>query len=157
MSQFISELKATLHQDISNLDTLSELLNEEKAQLRVRNSKAIDAISKRKTELVKQIEVSAKHKAKLFSASGLGIRPGQVTGAIHALGDEELSSLWRTSREKLESCKEMNHINGTVISRSLQRTQKLMSIIRGQGKSPNLYGQSGKEQRFGSGQQLGKA
>ncbi len=157
MSQFISELKKQLHQDLNDLDKLTELLSREKDLLKTRDHEAIQKNLNLKSELVAQLDARSKQKARLLASSGLGIKPGQVEHALAKLNDSELMQLWQASRKKMEHCKERNQVNGGIISRSLQRTGKLMSILRGQSASPNLYGQQGKEQSMGGRHSIGKA
>lgn len=157
MSQTISHLKTLLKQDINDLDTLFNLLRAEKSSLETRDNEQITRLCAHKSELVKQIDTRAKQKAKTIAGSGLGIKPGQVGAALATLGDQELSALWTTSLEKLEHCKHANQVNGAIISHSVQRTSKLMNIIRGQSNTPKLYGQQGKSQSLAAGQVIGKA
>ena len=158
MSNATENLKHLLRQDLKDLEALSQILNEEKDLLGTRNSDAIQLITKNKSALVQQIEGRAKQKAKLLASSGLGIKPGAVTQTLERLGDTELSELWKQSLEALKSCKDQNSVNGSIVSHTLQRTAKLMSIIRGQGNQTNLYGQKGKAKSMQGGNHiLGKA
>lgn len=157
MSPFIKQLKHLLCQDISELKTLDTLLDSEKEILKSRNSQKIQAIANSKQQVIQNLETRAKSKAKLIAQSGLGIRPGEVETTLKTLGDPELITLWKDSRDKLSRCKDKNHINGSIISRTLSRTNKLMSIVRGQNNSQKLYGQQGKENRYSGSQIIGQA
>ena len=157
MNQFIEELKKLLKQDIVDLIALNSLLEQEKITLTTRNTQKINKLAEHKSQTVSQLESRAKLKAKLIANSGLGIRPGQVEKKLSELHDEELMSLWKDSRSKLSDCQQQNTVNGNIISQSCQRVTKLMGIIRGQGKSPNLYGQQGKSHSFNSSHRIGKA
>lgn len=157
MSTFTEQLKNLLRQDIVDLDSLRKLLEQEKLTLTTRNTEQIKLISNNKTQTVKQLESRAKIKAQLIAKSGLGIKPGQVEEKLQTLDDADLVNLWQTSRSKMQACKDMNYVNGSIINRSLQRTNKLMMIVRGQNKKQNLYGQQGKEHSYGSSQRIGQA
>jgi len=157
MSQFTEQLKNLLKQDIVDLNTLSKLLKTEKDILKTRNSTQIETIAKSKAQAVQSLESRAKMKAKLIAKSGLGIRPGEVEKTLSTLNDNELITLWQSSRQKLSLCKDENYINGSIITRSLQRTNKLMMIVRGQNNSQNLYGQQGKEHNYTGSQRIGQA
>jgi len=157
MPQFIEQLKNLLKQDIVELDNLSKLLETEKETLKTRNSTQIEAIAKSKSQTVQNLESRAKLKAKLIAKSGLGIRPGEVESKLATLNDNELIKLWQSSRKKLTHCKDLNYINGNIITRTLQRTNKLMMIVRGQNNSQNLYGQKGKEHNYASSHRIGQA
>jgi len=157
MLQFIEQLKNLLKQDIVELNTLSKLLETEKETLKTRNSDQIEAISKSKSQIVHNLESRAKLKAKLIAKSGLGIRPGEVESKLTTLNDNELIELWQSSRNKMTLCKDLNYINGNIITRTLQRTNKLMMIVRGQNNKQNLYGQKGKEHSYAGSHRIGQA
>tara|TARA_R110001592_G_scaffold60539_1_gene184147 strand:+ start:3211 stop:3684 length:474 start_codon:yes stop_codon:yes gene_type:complete len=157
MNQFTDELKDLLKQDIIDLSALKSLLEQEKITLTTRNTQKINQLAEHKSQTVAQLESRAKLKAKLMSNSGLGIRPGQVEEKLSSLNDQELMSLWQISRDQLNECQQQNAVNGSIISQSRQRVTKLMTIIRGQNKTPNLYGQQGKSQSFNSSHRIGKA
>ena len=157
MNQFIEELKKLLKQDIVDLTALNTLLEQEKITLTTRNTQKISQLAQHKSQTITQLESRAKQKATLMSKSGLGIRPGHVEEKLSELNDKELMSLWKDSREQLNNCQQQNAVNGSIISQSRQRVTKLMTIIRGQHKAPNLYGQKGKAQTFNSTHRIGKA
>lgn len=157
MSDVKAQLKQLLRQDLTNLNALQSLLGQEQNLLKTRDSEDIKRISENKASLVKQIETHAKEKARLLASSGWGVKPGQVGETLKKLGDEELYDLWQETVSALQSCKDKNTVNGTIISHTLQRTAKLMNIIRGQNKAPNLYGQKGKTSQISGSHILGKA
>ena len=157
MNQFTEELKKLIKQDIVDLTALNSILEQEKVTLTTSNTQKISKLAEHKSQTVAQLESRAKAKAKLMSNSGMGIRPGQVEEKLSELKDDVLMSLWQESRNKLNDCQQQNVVNGSIISQSRQRVTKLMSIIRGQHKAPNLYGQQGKSQSFNSSHRIGKA
>lgn len=157
MNQFTEELKKLLKQDIVDLIALNSLLAQERVILTTRDTQKINKLAEHKSKTISQLESRAKLKANIMTKSGLGIRPGQVEEKLAGLNDDELMSLWQESRDKLSDCQQQNSVNGSIISQSRQRVTKLMTIIRGQSKSPNLYGQQGKTETFNNSQRIGKA
>jgi flagella synthesis protein FlgN len=157
MSQFNEQLKHLLKQDISELNNLNRTLESEKETLKSRDSEQIKAIALSKQQIIQSLESRAKLKAKLIAKSGLGIRPGEVETTLKTLNDEELMTLWKSSRDMLNTCKDKNHINGSIITRTLSRTNKLMNIVRGQNNTQKLYGQKGKESSYSGHQIIGQA
>jgi flagella synthesis protein FlgN len=157
MSQFADQLKTLLKQDISDLNNLTSLLELEKETLKTRNSSEIESIAKQKSTVVQTLEARSKLKARSIARSGLGIRPGQVEKSLSALDDAELLQLWQSSQKKLAHCKDRNQVNGGIIAQSLQRTNRLMTIIRGQHNAPNLYGQQGKAKSYTDSHKIGSA
>ena len=157
MPNFQDQLKDLLLRDLEDLTNLESLLASEKHHLISRDHKEIENSTKTKDALVKQIESRAKTKAQLLAKSGLGIKPGKVTEALEQLNNPSLLDLWKQSVDRLKQCKELNEVNGKIISMSLSRTNKLMSIIRGQSSAPSLYGQQGKSKAMSGSHILGKA
>lgn len=157
LEEFKDQLANTLKRDLEDLSNLQELLSAEKHHLIAREHQAIDQITQQKDALIKQIESRAKAKAKMLASSGLGIKPGEVTQSLAQLNSPALSELWQQSVDKLKHCKEQNEVNGRIIAMSLSRTNKLMSIIRGQSSVPALYGQQGKTHAVSGSHVLGKA
>lgn len=157
MNTFSEELKKLLKQDIVDLGALHSVLDQEKNTLTTRNTQKINKLAEHKSQLVAQLESRSKLKATLMAKSGMGIRPGHVEEKLSELHDQDLMQLWKESRDKLSACQEQNSVNGSIISQSRQRVSKLMTIIRGQHKTPNLYGQQGKSQSFNSSHRIGKA
>lgn len=157
MQQFINQLSALLKADLAELNQLEFVLNKEKISLEHRDHQAIDKLTSQKQQLVQSLESRAKQKATLLACSPLKIRPGQVRDKICSLGDDQLIELWDQSVTKLGACKQSNLINGTIISHSLQRTNRVMSILRGQANIPTTYGQSGKARSYGGSTSIAKA
>ncbi len=157
MASFADELKQLLKQDIVDLETLKELLEQERHTLTTRNTDKINQLAKVKSQTVSQLEQRAKIKARLMAQSGLDVRPGQVESKLVTLEDSELMHLWHDSRQRLSVCQEQNAVNGNIIVQSSQRVNKLMMIIRGQSKTQHLYGQQGKAQAYNSSQRIGEA
>jgi flagellar biosynthesis/type III secretory pathway chaperone len=157
MSQFSSQLIALLHHDSNDLKQLNELLDQEIEALESRNISLTETLSKSKAQLINQLESRAKDKANLLAHSGLDVAPGKVEPALKQLGDDALLECWHNVRKLMAECKDKNQINGNVINHSLQRTNRLMTIIRGQNNAPSLYGQGGAEKNISSSTCIGKA
>jgi len=153
----VNELKALLRQDLADLDLLNTRLTEETEALKQRDAGSIKSLASAKSQLVNTIETRAKAKAKILGHPEIGVRPGQVSAGVAQLLDTELTELWQTSLENLENCQSINKVNGLVITRSLQRTQKIINIVRGQSTAPKLYGNQGNEVAYSGSQGIAKA
>ncbi len=154
---FSVKLKNLLLQDLKDLETLKNLLEGEQEAITKRDTTTIQRVTQDKASIVATLESRTKVKAKLIASSGLGIKPGQVEIGLKRLNDSELMTLWRKTKDYSNDCQHLNAVNGNVIARSLQRTNKLMQIIRGQTQTNHLYGQQGKEQSYGGTHRIGQA
>lgn len=158
MQQFVEQLTALLNADFTELDQLDFVLGKEKTSLQQRDRVALDKLAAQKQQIIQAIEKRAKQKAALLASSPLKIRPGQVREKLASLNDPTLLALWDGSVAKLESCKQRNQVNGTIISHSLLRTNRLMNILRGHSSSPTTtYGQSGKTRNYGGSTTIARA
>ena len=157
MTISIDRLKTLLQEDLNDLANLNEILQKERAAIKDRSTDDIQKISAEKSSSLKSIEYRAKQKAQLFVAAGYSIKAGAFEQAVVKMNNPELNTLWTEVNQALRHCKEQNTVNGTVVSHSLKRVNKLMSIIRGQNNKPNLYGSSGREHAMGGMNSIAKA
>lgn len=157
MTILVDRLKTLLQEDLNELAQLNEILQKERSALKDRSTDDIKQISSEKSAHLKSIEYRAKQKAKLFVEAGHPIKTGAFEKAILEMNDAELNSLWKKVNKALRLCKEQNTVNGTVVSHSLKRVNKLMNIIRGQNNKPNLYGSTGRENAMGGMNSIAKA
>lgn len=153
----IDRLKTLLQEDIKDLTKLSSILNKERSALKERAHTSIEQLASEKSICIKSIEHRAKEKARLFIDAGYQIKKGEFERIISEIPDESLQSLWRKVNIGLKFCQDQNTVNGTVVSHSLKRVNKLMDIVRGQNTKPNLYGASGKESAIGGLNSIAKA
>jgi flagella synthesis protein FlgN len=157
VEKFIDLLSRLLQQDLHELEILSRLLEQEKQALRNRDANEIQSLGQSKQELVLSLERRSRQKAQLLAKSPLRIRPGQVREKLVTLNNENLLQLWDRTQSAMSHCKERNLLNGKIISLSLQRTHRLMDLLRGQHSQPAIYGSQGKTHSSGGRSSLGKA
>ncbi len=146
MEKFIELLSKLLHQDLAELDTLSRLLDDEKDAVRRRDVAQLQQLADAKQKLIGNLEQRAKNKATLLAKSPLKVRPGEVRDKLASLNNAELLKLWDEAYKSMAHCKQRNLLNGKIISLSLQRTHRLMDLLRGQGNQVTTYGNKGNSQ-----------
>jgi len=69
----------------------------------------------------------------------------------------DLSRRWRSSREVLLRCKELNDRNGAVVTAKLRRVEALLVTLRGGDTGPRVYGAGGQPGRAARSVPLGVA
>ncbi len=141
----IDELKDLLAEDIRQLDTLADILNQEKAYLSSSDIRNLDALTREKNSLLEQIRESAKRKIRLLVAMGFRPESGEPSRFIRNAGLPDLLALWQDADRRLRTCQEMNHTNGRVISHLQKRLSRLTDIFRGVAGHQKLYGAQGEQ------------
>jgi len=142
LNSFIELLK----QDLNTLSELESILKQERLHLEANDTSAINDIAVQKTPLLATIESHA-------VARGNWVKSCKVPlpKLLKLLAEKApaASKLYQQCHQKLKQVHILNEVNGRIIAASQQRVDNLMSIIRGQGKRSQLYGQNGKKGAMG--------
>lgn len=141
-----SELGHRLQSDLHTFSKLRELLDSEKAALRVNDIPLIAALAANKQTLLDQTRESARQKIRLLVKMGYRPDVGDPARFLAGAGLTALAENWHACQKGLADCKQINEVNGRVIVHMQRRTEQLASILRGaaSGRQQTLYGQSGR-------------
>lgn len=142
----IDELKDLLGQDIHQLETLGELLKQEKALLSGPDVKALAELTREKNHHLNQIRERAKVKIRLLVAMGFRPDQGDPSRFLRSAGLSDAVALWEDASGRLADCQAMNQTNGRIISHLQKRLAKLTEIFRGATGREKLYGAKGQEE-----------
>lgn len=141
----IDELKDLLSQDIRQLETLAEVLRQEKACLSSSDIRKLEALTSEKDTLLSQIRERAKLKIRLLVAMGFRPDSGAPSHFIRSAGYGDVYALWEDADKRLKECQELNQTNGRVISHLQKRLSRLTDIFRGVAGHQKLYGAQGEQ------------
>lgn len=141
----IDDLKNLLSQDISQLDTLADILDREKACLASSDLQALNALTKEKNDLLSAIRERARQKIRTLVQMGYRPESGEPSRFIRSAGLSDLDQLWQDADRKLRACQTLNQTNGRVISHLQKRLSRLTDIFRGSTSQPKLYGAHGEQ------------
>jgi flagella synthesis protein FlgN len=142
----IDELKNLLEQDIRQLNTLGELLRQEKSLLSGSDAKALESLTQEKDQHLNQIRERAKVKIRLLVAMGFRPEQGEPSRFLQSAGLIDAFRLWQDASEKLALCQTLNQTNGRIIAHLQKRLGKLTEIFRGATGRDKLYGAKGLEE-----------
>ncbi len=142
----IDELKSLLEQDIDQLTTLSDLLEQEKSLLGGTDVKSLASVTQEKNQYLDQIRERAKVKIRLLVAVGFRPDQGEPSRFLRSAGMNELVSLWQQASDQLTHCQALNQANSRVISHLQKRLARLTEIFRGATGQDKLYGAKGQEE-----------
>lgn len=141
----IDELKDLLSQDIRQLESLADILEQEKACLSSSDTQALQTITTEKNTVLDQIRARAKQKIHTLVAMGYRPESGAPSRFIRSAGLSDLAELWSQANERLAFCQEINRNNGRVISHMQKRLSRLTDIFRGASGQQKLYGAHGEQ------------
>ncbi|MGM0769889.1 MAG: flagella synthesis protein FlgN [Pseudomonadota bacterium] len=141
----IDELNNLLSQDIRQLQTLADLLEQEKSCLASSDMRALETITAEKNAVLEQVRARAKQKIHHLVAIGYRPESGAPSRFIRSAGLTELAELWAQANERLTFCQELNRNNGRVISHLQKRLTRLTDIFRGASSQQKLYGAHGEQ------------
>ncbi|WP_028389568.1 flagella synthesis protein FlgN [Legionella fairfieldensis] len=137
--QKAAKLTRLLQQEIQWVKELITLLTEEKTALSARQFNNLENLAEQKELLSGKLEQSAKERMELLE---INHHENQAKVALQAFlthcSAEEVSEINQLNNhlaEELTTCRELNTINGQVISSNLSRRQELITILSGQSSS----------------------
>lgn len=141
----IDELKDLLSEDIRQLDTLADVLRQEKTCLSSSDIRKLETLTGEKNALLEQIRERAKRKIRVLVAMGFRPDSGAPSRFIASAGLPDLYALWEDADRRLKDCQQMNQVNGRVISHLQKRLSRLTDIFRGVSGHQKLYGAQGEQ------------
>ena len=153
----IDDLKTLLSQDISQLDTLADILGREKTCLANSDLRQLEALTKEKNDLLGAVRERAKQKIRTLVQMGYRPESGEPSRFIRSAGFSELFQLWQEADQKLRACQTLNQTNGRVISHLQKRLSKLTDIFHGATGQQKLYGAKGQQTTVSSSTVLASA
>lgn len=141
-----------LQQELTWLDALIALLSEEKNVLIQRQFDALEPLSAQKQTFCDQLEQSAKQRIELLEINLHDNQPKLALQVfLQACTVEEANQIQQFNNqlaEKLISCRELNAVNGQVITSNINSRQEIIGTLTGQNQTnaTNLYTASGNVQ-----------
>jgi flagella synthesis protein FlgN len=158
MSLNISSLREMIAQDSAALGQLKQLLAYEREQLEQRKQDELPRIIEQKSNLLDQLNNSAKQRQQILTALGLPANTqGWDTLLQRNLTTQPLLGDWKLLVSEFEDCQSMNDINGKMIARSQQTLSHLLNLLRGKVPSPSLYTAQGTKTQNTSSYTVAKA
>lgn len=142
----IDELNDLLKQDVQQLATLLNVLEQEKDLLAGADVKTLASVTREKNHHLNEIRERAKVKIRLLVAIGFRPDQGDPSRFLRSAGLDETVALWEEASARLGHCQSLNQANGRVISHLQKRLSKLTEIFRGATGQDKLYGAKGQEE-----------
>lgn len=132
MKNNITELAKYLEQEISWIDELNTLLNQEKNMLTTCQFTQLEELANQKQEISNQLENSAKQRLELIK--GTTNQNQSIKDFLKQCNTEEalhIHHLNNTLKDKLIVCRELNTVNGQVIANNIHTRQEIVNTLSG--------------------------
>lgn len=154
-------LQDNVAQDIDSCTTLLSLLDEEREALKNRDVDTLERIIREKAQCLTTLEHSAQQRSNIVHdlPAARQNSADQQTLWKDLLQEKSPQVLgeWEKLGELIKQCQAENEINGRLLSRNKQVFNRILSIMRGQTQSDNLYTAGGNKGAGGGGHFLGEA
>lgn len=143
MSATTSSQSVSLAQDTQLLNDLLALLGREQAHLVKADVDAIQAILEEKSILLQRINLAAKHRYDALGAKGYQANEAGMEAWVQHESKQATSTSWANFQKSLSQAKEMNRLNGVLISKHFNRNQELLNHLQGNSSADSVYGKDG--------------
>jgi len=143
MNMSNSKSAITFEQDAQLVIQLLKELQNEQAALIVSDIDAIEAIIDSRLVLLQQLSVAAKYRYDALAAHGFEPNENGMAKWLKVQGKPTLNKAWQTFQKSLVQAKEMNRLNGILISKHLNRNQQVLGQLQSNNQQAEVYGKNG--------------
>ena len=135
--------KIDFEKDAQLTDQLIVLLEREQGRLINADIEAIDVLLEEKSQLLQRISLTAQSRYEALSRAGFEASENGMTAWLQAQNIVALLQLWQDFQKSLAQAKELNRVNGLLISKHFNYNQKALNHLQGIQTSNLLYGANG--------------
>lgn len=131
----IKTLASHLEQEINWIEQLNVLLGEEKIALANRQFDGLEDLANRKQTLSNKIEESAKKRVEIIQQANANTEAGislkEFLKNATSADTNAVNKLNNKLVELLTTCRELNNVNGQVISHNMHTRQQIVNALSG--------------------------
>lgn len=155
-SDCFTRFKKSLILEIQQLDTLLELLQDER-NTRPNEAETMLDISAKKDKILQSLNDANLQRHALLQKLGFKTDTRGVEICFHACDqDGELMRLWNQFLTKARSCRKLNQLNGSTLDASLRVVKQALSLLYGEKINENTYDAKGNSQAGKLGRSIAK-
>jgi flagella synthesis protein FlgN len=143
MANISSNQPVSFTQDTLLVTQLIALLEREQTHLVKADIDAIEAILEEKSLLLQRLNLAAKARYQLLQANGFSPNEAGMSEWVEKQAKKDITTAWVSFQKSLEQAKELNRLNGTLISKHFNRNQELLNYLQGNNGSNSVYGPDG--------------
>ena len=137
--------RATLDAELALINALIALMQEEQQMLVRADTEALSAVTPQKDQAVAQLAALAKQRHQSLGVAGCEARDAGMEVWLAASKDAAASAAWQELLGATRIAKELNRLNGMLISKQLTHNQALINAMRTPSTAADtgVYGRSG--------------
>lgn len=147
-------MASCLNQEIEAAQALIQILQEEQNQLLQTSVDALEALVTQKAALVSQLTQYTKSRHESLTQSGFEPNLAGMNAWIENSKEQaesiKIEESWRELVSLTHTAKELNRLNGMLISSHMVRNQQALSILHGNKPNAGMYGPDGQPSRAAS-------
>jgi flagella synthesis protein FlgN len=135
----------TLRDELSLIQTLIELMKQEQRLLVEADTDGLTAITPQKNQLVGQLAALSQQRHGNLVEAGFAGEDASMPAWLEAQQDAGAASLWQDLLAATREAKELNRVNGMLITKHLNHNQQLINAMRtpAGGNEATVYGPGG--------------
>lgn len=139
----------TFTQDALLVAELIALLEREQTHLVKADVDAIEAILEEKSLLLQRLNLAAKARYQLLQTLGFSANEAGMSAWVEKQAKKDITTAWVNLQKSLAQAKELNRLNGTLISKHFNRNQELLNHLQGNNDANSVYGPDGQAKTKG--------
>lgn len=143
MNATASRQPVSFVQDAQLLKDLLALLVREQAHLVKADVDAVEAILDEKSVLLQRLNLAARSRYDVLAAHGFEPNESGMVVWLKQQTKQDVSVAWDSFQKSLAQAKELNRLNGMLISKHFSRNQELLNHLQGNSSVDAVYGRDG--------------
>lgn len=143
MSVANSNQTISFAQDAQLINDLLAVLTREQGHLVKLEVDAVEAILEEKSVLLQRLNLTSRSRYEALAAKGFDANEAGMEAWIQKQAKKDISAAWANFQKALNQAKELNRLNGLLISKHFNRNQELLNHLQGKSSTDSVYGRDG--------------
>ena len=143
MTGSTSSQQISFEKDAQLVDKLLKVLTREQSSLVISDVNAIESLMLEKSELLQLINITVKSRYAALAAKGFESNEIGMIAWLKSQNSPVINEAWQSFQKTLNQAKEMNRLNGMIISKHFNRNQQLLNHLQGNADHADVYAKNG--------------
>jgi len=140
----------SFEQDAQLVNKLLALMSREQTSLVMADIDAIESLLEEKSVLLQQLNLAAKSRYEALATNGYEASEVGMTAWLKQYAKSAMNDSWAEFQKALSQAKEMNRLNGMLISKHFNRNQQMLNHLQGNPNAGGVYGRDGQAKPQGN-------
>lgn len=134
----------SLNEERAAIHSLLELLRQEQTHLIDADVEGLSKLTEEKSRIATQMSELAKRRHGMLAAAGFdATESGMQAWVDNPAATTTDRDSWKELLELAQSAKELNRVNGLLISQHMGRNQSALNVLQGNSQGGSFYGPNG--------------